>query len=200
MEEERMKRLEERRKIIEEEIGQSRYHVIVEDTARCTDVQYADSDEIDYCRRTRIYPECLASLHKKGVIQIPDLLGEERKNYFFVFAKRRILKANEGTQEERKKIEEYCVRIGEILCSKKRKYDKKGNAVFHTEDGDIRIPFTQRELAAMGILPEDVDWEPEEIAKETVAKSTKSVSGSLIKKAGEFLSGLIKAKGEREDD
>ena len=99
MEEERMKRLEERRKIIEEEIGQSSYHVIVEDTARCTDVQYADPDEIDYCRRTRIYPECLASLHKKGVIQIPDLLGEERKNYFFVFAKRRVLKANEGTQE-----------------------------------------------------------------------------------------------------
>ena len=135
-------------------------------------------------------------MEEEGIIEIPDQLAEEKKKYVYAFSgKRRILKYVENSPEDKEVFDKRNVRLIEILTSKSSEYDKKGNAIFHTKEGNIKIPFTPRELAQLDIDYEDFEWEPE-----SVERITRGLTHKMAKNAERVLVGIVNDKENIDED
>ena len=164
MKQEKKKKLEEKRKIIEKTLREVNPAYLLIDIAYCTDVKHADSDEIDILYKVKVIPRSIAILEEEGVIEIPDQLAEEKKKYAYAFScKRRIIRYSDNPLDNREVIDKRNERLSTILISELSEFDKKGNLIFYTKEGKIRIPFTPRELAQLDIDYEDFEWEPENL-------------------------------------
>ncbi len=201
MGQEKNRKLEEKRKIIEETLRQVNPEYLLIDIAYCTDVKYANSDEIDILYKVKAIPKSLAILEEEGIIEIPDQLAEEKKKYVYAFSgKRRILKYVENSPEDKEVFDKRNVRLIEILTSKSSEYDKKGNAIFHTKEGNIKIPFTPRELAQLDIDYEDFEWEPESVEKGDVVRIPGGLPHKMAKNAERVLVGIVNDKENIDED
>lgn len=201
MGQDKKEKLEEKRKSILEELKKPGNPVLLVDGAHCTDVKYADPADIDYLYIAMVIPGSIVRLEEKGIIEIPDQLADVKKRYEYVFPEKRKMTRYEDTPSDDRIIFEASQdRLEDILSSKHRMFDRKGNAIFHTEEGEIRIPFTPRELARLGIHYAEFEWEPKVVTKRDIVKASKGLPGKVVKKAGEILAGIVKGKGNRDDD
>ena len=197
-EEARLKRLAEKRKVIEELLKQTPGYMILEDSAECTNEQYGY--HLKSFSRTRVIPKFLVELHSKKLYSLPSLISDLTDDYYFVFDDRKFYDYETADLSDKQIIKEKEKRISEIMSSKDKKFDKKGTIQFQGEEGKIAIPITPRELAEMGILYEDLQWVQDKITIRDIAHGTRKIPSRLIERAGELLSTLRNHKGGKDEN